>query len=250
MNGIMLRRSLLVLAGLVLTFSFGTSRAQAQESWDDPTFSSFTQAMLVSGFTFTINNVNVTNASQVGANGDYVFGFSSTNTPIVINFGSAANDPFGGNGTENITGIDAVYLVSNGPQDGKNAITAALNSNGAPVSDYNGGPNPPNWAGGPAPGANFPSYQAGDFGSSNYLREGSGTDPATGDFSFTNIAQSSTATGSILFGFHMRNTNGTTAFVLFDPAPVPEPGYVQLGGLLAMGGLGSAFQFLKKRRIA
>ena len=34
------------------------------------------------------------------------------------------------------------------------------------------------------------------------------------------------------------------------PAPVPEPGFVQLGGLLAMGGLGSAFRFLKRRKIA
>ena len=96
MKGIAFKRLLLTLAGVALLLGLGPPKAQAQESWDDPTFSSFTQTTLVSGFTFTINSVNVTNASQVGTNGDYVFGFSSTNTPIVINFGSAANDPFGG----------------------------------------------------------------------------------------------------------------------------------------------------------
>ena len=46
----------------------------------------------------------------------------------------------------------------------------------------------------------------------------------------------------------MRATNGNTAFVLFGP--VPKPAYVQLGGLLFLGGLGTAFRTLKKRRAA
>ena len=245
LKGLAFKRLLPTLAGLALLLGVGPPKAQAQDN-TDPTFSSFTMAAFETGYTFTINGNAVNSGNPVGTNGDYVFGFSSTNTPIVINFGSAGNDPFGGNGVETITGIDGVYLASNGSNDGQDAVTATVGT--APIKDYNGNANPPPWVGGTAPGANFPDYQAGNFGSANYLREGSGTNPATGDYSFTNIAQSSTATGPILFGLHLRNDQGLTKFILFDPAPVPEPAYVQLGGLLFLGGLGTAFRTLRKRR--
>ncbi|HLV80978.1 MAG TPA: hypothetical protein VKT32_11890 [Chthonomonadaceae bacterium] len=243
------KRPLLSLAAIALVLGVGPPRAQAQDN-SDPTFSSFWQdATFSSGFVFTINGVAVT-SPVVGTNGDYQFGFSSASTPIVLSF--SGTDPFGGTGSDQITGIDGVYLVANGPQDGKDSVTATLSSSGAVITAFNGSNSAPNWTGGTAPGANYPSYTAGNFGSSNYLREGSGTDPAFGDFNFNNIALSSSATTGVFFGLHLRASNGNTAFILFAPpgAPIPEPAYFQLGGLLALSGVGAAFRRLKKRRNA
>jgi len=41
-----------------------------------------------------------------------------------------------------------------------------------------------------------------------------------------------------------------SGFKLNAPTPVPEPAFIQMGGLLALGGLGSALRQLKKRRSA
>lgn len=256
-------RLLLALAIMAMGLALGTAKARAQED-PDPSFSSFIDPIFVSGFTFTIGGQPITNfmdssgglnLSAVNAtNGLFQFGFSDPNTSMTVEF--TGPDPFGGNGTDQITGIDGVYLLSDGSNNGKNSVTATLNANGAPILDYNGSNDPHNWKGGPAPGANFPSYTATNFGSSNYLRmsqdpnwnSGSpGSNQQTGQFAFQNIAQSASATGEVFFGMHARDAFGNTAFLILAPTPVPEPAYFQLGGLLVLSGVGAGFRRLRKR---
>jgi hypothetical protein len=251
---------------MALGLALGTGKAHAQDDMD-PSYSSFIDPVFVSGFTFTIGGQPITNfmdqdgglnLTAVNAtNGLFQFGFSDPNTPMNVVF--TGTDPFGGNGTDKITGIDGVYLLSDGSQSGKDSVTATLNANGATIKDYQGNSNPPAWNGGLAPGANFPSYTTKSFGSGNYLRMNQdpnwnsaspGSNPALGMFTFQNIAQSSSATGEVFFGMHARDAFGNTAFLILapPPAPVPEPAYFQLGGLLALSGLGSVCHRLKKRR--
>src|SRR5579871_5477912 len=49
----------------------------------------------------------------------FQFGFSDPNTSMTVEF--TGPDPFGGNGTDQITGIDGVYLLSDGSNNGKNS---------------------------------------------------------------------------------------------------------------------------------
>ncbi|HZT42936.1 MAG TPA: hypothetical protein VFA07_12280 [Chthonomonadaceae bacterium] len=257
-------RPLLVLAIIALGLGLGTAKARSQDEID-PAYSSFIDPVFLSGYTFTIGGQPITNfmdssgglnLSAVNAtNGIFQFGFSNPNSAMNVVF--TGTDPFGGNGTDKITGIDGVYLLSNGPNDGKNSVTATLNANGAPIKDYNGSNDAHTWKGGLAPGANFPSYTATNFGSSNYLRMNQdpnwnaaspGSNPEVGMYTYQNIAQSASATGEVFFGMHARDAFGNTAFLILAPPPVPEPAYFQLGGLLALGGLGSAYRRLKKRR--
>lgn len=257
-------RLLLVLIIMMLGLGLGTGKAQAQDDID-PSYSSFIDPELLSGYTFTIGGQPITNfmdssggmnLSAVNAtNGLFQFGFSAANTPMTVKFTGA--DPFGGNGTDKITGIDGVYLLSDGSSNGKNSVTATLNSNGAPIKDYNGSTDAHNWKGGSAPGANFPSYTATNFGSSNYLRmnqdpnwnaSSPGSNQEIGQYTFQNITQSASATGEVFFGIHARDAFGNTAFlILAPPASVPEPAYFQLGGLLALSGLGSIYHRRKRR---
>ena len=260
------KRLLLSLAGMALVLCIGPPKAQAQLDVD-PSFSSFTGATF-GGYLFTIGGQPVTNflnaenslnLSAVNAtNGDFQFGFTnggSTGTFMTAQIGSQTLD---------ITAIDAVYLVANGPQDGKDSVTATVSSSGAPITSYTGSAIAPPWSGGTAPGANFPAYGSGNFGQSNFLamskdsnwNSGSGAQNAQfGDYSFTNISAASTDTTGVFFGMHARwlNSNGTysTCFLIFGPgAPVPEPAFFQLGGLLTLSGLGSALRLRKKRRTA
>ena len=236
-----------IVAALALIFSVVSHRAQAQAL--NPSFSSFGMVTLSKGYLFQINGVNVTTANQVGTSGDYAFGFSTAFTAITVNF-SGANSSFGigpGGGTDTLTAIDAVYLVQNGPNDGKDSVTATVNGSGAAITSYNGTA-AGTWTGGLASGADFPYYASGNFTTSSYLRKGGTLNQRYGDFSFTNISSSANATGPIYFGFYARDTAGHTGFLMAGFGPVPEPAFVQLGGLLAMGGLGSAFRFLRRRR--
>ncbi|HZT44235.1 MAG TPA: hypothetical protein VFA07_18870 [Chthonomonadaceae bacterium] len=264
------KRLLLSLAGLALVMCIGPPKAHAQDG-TDPSYSSFTAATFSSGYQFTIGGSSITNflngdgtlnLSAVNAtNGDFRFGFTNggqTGTFMVATMGSQTLD---------ITGIDGVYLVANGPSDGKDSVSATPTSGGkfsssANITDYAGVNYPPAWAGGPAPGANFPSYGAANFGSGNILdmsndatwNTAAGTQNGEfGDYTFNSIALSG-ATSGAYFGMHARwldsNGQAQTGFLIFGSAPVPEPAYFQLGGLLALSGLGSAFRRLRKRRTA
>lgn len=269
------KRPLLSLAGLALAMCIGPPKANAQ--WD-PDFSAFTNVTFVSGYQFTIGGQNISNFISSGGglnlsainstNGLFQFGFSTTGnpngtTPITLDFSAGTGSNFGlgsGGGTDTITGIDAVALVA----DGNGTPVTATEASTAQLSNYSGSADgifKPTLL----PNGSWPMYGAVDssgnldtWDNGNYLRNNtdvhsnspSSANQAYGQYSFTNI-QTNGATTPVYFAIDVRDSNGNTGWVLFDtPAPVPEPAFFQLGGLLALSGLGSACRRLRKRRAA
>jgi hypothetical protein len=84
----------------------------------------------------------------------------------------------------------------------------------------------------------------GGFGvTDNYLKPGQ----TLGNFTFNS--------SSTNFGFHVlldpgETINGSNTVFISGSGPVPEPGFVQMAGLLTLSGLGTAFRKLKNRRSA
>jgi hypothetical protein len=237
-----INKALLTFGVLALMLSIGARQAKAQDVLD-PSFSSFNEVTVtdVTKYLFTINGSTVNSANPVGTSGTYRFGFDASGDAIPIKFSD--------NTTAVITGVESVYLVHNGSQDGKDSITATLSISGAPITNYDGSGDSPNWTGGPAPGANFPSYAAANFGNADFLKGGSeynGLD-RYGDYSFTGITLLKNPSDPVFFGFHARLTLAddtvTTEFLRFGGdggggfPPVPEPVYYQLATLLGLGGL-------------
>src|SRR5437667_22233 len=76
----------LVGAAALCAIGMGSANAQAFSAWDS------NQALLVSGYSFSINGVGQSDLSNVGQSGTYDFGFTSPDVPIVVQFlgGSSA----------------------------------------------------------------------------------------------------------------------------------------------------------------
>lgn len=229
----MMRSYILALIALA---SIGLMSREAHAQNLDPSFNSFFTATINSGAIFKIDGSNATSANVPTGTHTIEFGFASTNTPISLTFTGSV--PTGFTSTDSITGIESVYLIADGPSNGKDAVTVTGYSGGT-ITDYNGSTTTnAAWSGGSAPGANFPSFTdgGGNFGSGDFLLEGSGSDAKFGSFGFNSIALSSTATTNVLFAAHVRESNGNTAFVILSPSAAnPEPQAMVLWCGMAVG---------------
>ncbi|HZT44236.1 MAG TPA: hypothetical protein VFA07_18875 [Chthonomonadaceae bacterium] len=246
----------------------GAWKTQAQDI-PDPYYTNFDQASVVSGFRFQINGSAAAGtdlSNLLGTSPDIQVGFlnQGTNIDVHINGPDSNFDIGAGGGDIQITGIDAVYLIqnTNDGTNGLNSLTANISStNHAILTTYSGSSTSQYWGAGAAYGANFPFYQDGGFvNNTKWLSNGNVTSYKYGDFHFYGLqpgADGSNASGPIELGlFAQSNVLGAdgkylTGFLaIAELAPAPEPAYIQLGGLLALGGLGPAFRLLKKRRKA
>lgn len=254
LSSLRLRRVILALVVFALA---GLVAPQAHAQNLDPSYSSFFQPTTINGGAiFNINGSAASSAVIPTGTDTIQFGFSTANTGISITFGGTP--PTGFSQTDTITGIESVYLVANGPSDGKDSVTVTgFPSNSGTITDYNGHTNTnAAWSSDLAPGANFPSYTDGgnNFGNGDFLTKGSGTNAAFGTYGFNGVALSSTATTSIFLGAHVRDAAGNTAFVLFTSVPVnpfitPEPQTIVLGCGMGLGLALSGF-LARRRRLA
>jgi hypothetical protein len=238
--------------------------AGAQEP--DPFFSQFDQASLVSGYHFEINGsaaMTTDLSSLLNSSPDIQFGFLQKGEDITLHLSGADQDfAIGaGGGDVTLTGIDGIYLIQNTSDgtDGLNSLTANITGLHPVLTNYNGSTVHGYWTGGAAWGANFPFYQDGGFqNNTKWLSDGNGTNYQYGDYVFYGLApgsNGSNASGPVELGLFAQGIGGdgqvhTGFLALGSFAPVPEPTYIQLGGLLALGGLGPAFRLLKTRRKA
>lgn len=238
-------------------------QAGAQEP--DPEFSTFAQASLLGGYQFQINGVAVTTSdlsSLLNTSPDILFGFQQKGQDITVSLSGADSDfAIGaGGGQVTLTGVDGVYLIQNTSDgtDGLNSLTANIKGLHPVLTNYNGSTVKGYWTGGAAYGANYPFYQDGGFANNTkWLSDGNATNYQFGDYVFYGLApgsNGSNAVGPLELGLFAQGIGGDgqvhTGFLAISSlASVPEPAFVQLGSLLALGVLGSGFRVLGKRRI-